>query len=269
MRASHIKYYIITAIVALAIASCTKVIDLKLGNNTGQLVIEGNVSNEDGLGVKLSRNVPFSSTNTYPPVTGATVIITDDFGDNLQLSETQPGTYTIANTPELRGVSGRTYTLSVQTGGQIYSAVSTLPHQVRMDSITASNSQFSSTDKQKGITVYFQDPANQVNQYRFIMTVNGVQVKNIFAYNDDFTNGRYVSIELLENDIDVYSGDTVKVEMQCIDQNMYKYWFTLSQQEGNNPGGAVAPSNPPTNITPATLGYFSAHTTQSLTLVVR
>jgi len=269
MRSTHIKYYIIITIVALAIASCTKVIDLKLGNNTGQLVIEGNVTDSGDFIVNLTRNVPFTSTNTYPPVTGATVTITDDHGDNLNLTEKQSGTYTFPKFFGVFGVSGRTYNLSVQTNGSTYTATSTMPQKVQMDSITANNSQFTSKDKQKGITVYFQDPVDQVNQYRFIMYVNGVQVKNIFAYNDDFTNGRYVSFQLIENDIKIFSGDTVKVEMQCIDKPIYTYWYTLMQQQGDDPGGGVAPSNPPTNITPATLGYFSAHTVQDLTLVVK
>ena len=78
-----------------------------------------------------------------------------------------------------------------------------------------------------------------------------------------------VSLDLQESDVDIYAKDTVTVEMQCIDRPVYNYWFTLSQQQGDNPGGAVAPSNPPTNFTPATLGYFSAHTTQGITMTVK
>ncbi|HEX3384292.1 MAG TPA: DUF4249 domain-containing protein, partial [Mucilaginibacter sp.] len=59
------------------------------------------------------------------------------------------------------------------------------------------------------------------------------------------------------------------VEMQCIDKPIYTYWYSLMQLQVNNPGGQVAPSNPPTNISPTTLGYFSAHTTQTMTLVVK
>jgi hypothetical protein len=83
------------------------------------------------------------------------------------------------------------------------------------------------------------------------------------------TDGRYVSRNLRENDIDIYSGDTVTVEMQCIDKPIFTYWNTLDQQQSQGLQGAVAPANPPTNITPATLGYFSAHTTQSETIVVK
>ena len=80
----------------------------------------------------------------------------------------------------------------------------------------------------------------------------------------NFQDGRYVSLDLLENDIDIYPADTVKVEMQCIDKPVYTYWFTLMQQSTEGPGGGVTPANPPSNITPLTLGYFSAHTSQSI-----
>jgi hypothetical protein len=122
---------------------------------------------------------------------------------------------------------------------------------------------------EKVITVHYQDPVGTGNQYRFVMYVNNVEVKSVFAFNDDFTNGRYVHNELREDDIKIYPGDTVTVEMQCIDKPIYTYWLTLMQQGNNGPGGAVAPSNPPTNISPATLGYFSAHTTQSKTIIVK
>jgi hypothetical protein len=94
-------------------------------------------------------------------------------------------------------------------------------------------------------------------------------VKSVFAFDDEFINGKYVDLDLEENDIDIYPQDKVRVEMQCIDKPVYKYWYTLAQQQANNPGGQVAPANPPTNITPAILGYFSAHTTQSITIVVK
>lgn len=119
------------------------------------------------------------------------------------------------------------------------------------------------------MTVYFNDPAGVKNQYRFVMYVNGKEVNTIFAFDDQFIDGKHVTLDLQQNETDIYPGDTVRVEMQNIDRPVYIYWFTLEQQQGNNPGGAVAPSNPPTNITPATLGYFSAHTTQSLSIIAR
>jgi hypothetical protein len=267
MKMINLKYYTCLLLIALLASSCRKVIDLNLGNQTGQLVIEGNITNKlDTQYVKLSRNVPFTSTNTYPVVTGATVILDNNNGKRVQLTEGPAGTYTVGNA---FGTAGRTYTFTVEAGGKTYTANSTMPQTVALDSISAKSSIFDKSKNRRMITVYFQDTPNVPNQYRFIMYVNKVQVKSIFAFDDEFIDGKYTSLDLQENDIDIFPGDTVTVEMQCIDKPVYTYWYTLMQQQANNPDGAVAPANPPTNITPATLGYFSAHTTQSITLVVR
>ncbi|MDB5154953.1 MAG: hypothetical protein JWR54_3704 [Mucilaginibacter sp.] len=267
MRIINLKYYTALPLILLIAASCRKVINLDLGNNTGQLVIEGNITNAAGTQyVTLSRNVPFTSTNTYPAVTGATVIFDNNNGKRVQLTEGPAGTYAINNA---YGTAGRTYTLSVAADGTTYTANSTMPEVVVLDSISSKSSIFDASKNKRQITVFFQDPPDVSNQYRFILFVNKVQAKSIFAFDDEFINGKYVNLDLQQNDIDIYPGDTVTVEMQCIDKPIYTYWYTLMQQQGNNPGGAVAPANPPTNITPAALGYFSAHTMQRITLVVR
>jgi len=268
MNIATLKYFSGLLLLVLLAASCTKVIDLKLGNHTGELVIEGNFTNDPGPQyVKLSRNVPFTSTNTYPPVTGATVTIFDNTNNHhFSMIEGPAGTYSVSRGV---GIAGHSYTMSVTVDGQTYTGNSTMPGIVTMDSITSSSNFLNKNDSQRMITVYFQDPINAANQYRFVMNVNHVQVKSIFAFDDEFSNGKYVNLDLQENSINIYPNDTVTVEMQCIDKPVYDYWYTLMQQQGDNPGGAVAPANPPTNITPTTLGYFSAHTTQTITLVVK
>ena len=101
------------------------------------------------------------------------------------------------------------------------------------------------------------------------MYVNGVQVKDVFAFDDQFNDGLAASEVLRETDVDIYAGDTVTVQMQCLNKPIYTYWFTLSQQSANGPGGSVTPSNPPSNISPVSLGYFSDHTTQTITIVAK
>jgi hypothetical protein len=267
MKMISLKYFTGLLLLFILATSCKKVIDIDLRNQSGELVIEGNFTDViDTQVVKLSRNVPFTGTNTYPPVTGASVTMDNHHGRITTFTEGPAGFYSVS---PLGGIPGRTYTLSVVVDGKTYTADSTMPQVVAMDSITARPSIFDNGKGQKVITVYFRDPPGVANQYRFVLFVNHVQVKDVFAYDDEFVNGKYVSLDLQENDIDIYAGDTVEVEMQCIDKPVYNYWFTLSQQQADNPGGAVAPSNPPTNFTPATLGYFSAHTTASITLAVK
>jgi hypothetical protein len=267
-----LKTYIKFLFFLPVLASCTKVIDLNLNNTAGELVIEGNITNVAGPQIiKLSQNVPFSTTNVYPPVSGAKVTVSDQAGHSYSFTEGPSGTYTIAG---LVGIAGNTYNMLVAVNSKNYQASSVMPAPVLLDSITSKDDEFNTSKHDKVITAYFQDPAGIANQYKFVMYVNNVQAKDIYTINDQFNDGRYVTIDLREDDSNtgsdagIHSGDTVTVEMQCIDKPIYTYWFTL-QQQGNGPGGGVTPSDPPTNITPTTLGYFSAHTTQTKTIVVK
>src|SRR5579863_7588365 len=144
MKNISLKYFICIPVILLAFASCKRVIQLDLGNHTGELVIEGNLSNVYGQQyVTLSRNVPFTNTNTYPAVTGAVVSISDTLGHHYDLIEGPAGTYSIN---QVNGVSGTAYTLSVTTGGTTYTAKSTMPQVVALDSITSKNSLFDASN---------------------------------------------------------------------------------------------------------------------------
>lgn len=265
MRHNRLTYLILLVLMAM-IASCQKVISLKLNNSSPQLVIEGNLTNEDGIQyVVITKSVPFTGTNDFPRVSGALVSVKDDStGRVFNFHEDTAGVYSYY---PMRGHTGRKYTMTVTTGGQTYTASSTMPEQVNLDSVTAKISSFGKSDL-RTITVNYQDPPNEANQYRFVMTVNGIETSTIFTDDDSFTNGRYVHQDLFENSTDIHYHDTVSVEMQCIDRNVYEYWFSLSQQQGNGPGGGTTPSNPPSNFNNNALGYFSVHTTQTKRIIV-
>jgi len=267
MQQIKFRYTIIlAAIILIAATSCQKVINIKVNNAAPQLVIEGNLT--DVLGpqfVSITKSVPFTSTNVFPTVSGAIVTITDSIGDVYNLTEGPAGIYA---TYPLKGLYGETYTLTVKTGGKIYTASSTMPYPVPLDSLT-DKKQILSNNNLYTITVNYQDPPNIANQYRFILYVNSQQAGTIFTNDDSFTNGRYVREDLFETGSDIHLKDTATVEMQCIDENVYKYWFSLSQQQGNGPGGGTTPANPPSNFNNNALGYFSAHTTQMKSIIVK
>ena len=259
------KYHILlAAFILLASTSCQQVIDLKLDNAAPQIVIEGIVTNQAAVQtVKISESVPFSNTNTFPPVSGAIVTITDNHNNTYNLTEGVPGTY---NSIKFQGRVGYVYMLTVQLKGKTYTATSVMPAPVRFDDLTYKDG-FFNADK-KLVTVHYQDPLNIANQYHFLMFVNGVQVKTIIENDDNFSNGRYVDFDLFEDNIDIRIGDQVVVEAQCTDRNMFLYWFSLSQQQGGG-GAAPTPSNPPTNLSGGALGYFSAHTVQRLAIAIK
>jgi hypothetical protein len=266
MQLNKFNYHILVAVlILLGNSSCQRVIDLKLDNAATQLVIEGNVTNVHGAQyVTISQTVPFTNTNTFPAVSKATVTIADDRGNTYNLVEgTTPGTYISVFT----GRPGITYTLTVITNGKTYTGSSTMPQPVFFDQLSYSNNTFKNNTEL--ITVNYQDPINVPNQYRFVLYVNGVQDKTIFDANDNFNDGSVVSFPLYQNNDDIVLGDTVVVEEQCIDKNMFTYWFSLSQQQNNGQGGGTAPSNPPANLSNNALGYFSAHTEQRQSVIIK
>jgi hypothetical protein len=267
MQISKFKYHILVAVLILLLnSSCQKVINIQVDNAVSQLVIEGNITNQSAPQyVKISQSVPFTNTNIFPAVSGATVTVIDNKGVVYKFTEsTTAGIYVSSR---FTGKVGNTYTINVLLNGKTYTGSSTMPILVNFDQLTYRNDFFNNTTD-KIMTVHYQDPASIANQYRFVMYVNSVQVKDIFVANDNFTDGGYIDLDLFERDIKVKIGDTVSVEMQCIDKNIYTYWFSLSQQSNNNAGGGTAPSNPPSNLSNNALGYFSAHTTQKQTLVI-
>lgn len=259
------KYSLLVAAITLLLFSgCEKVIDLKLKNASPQIVIEGNVTNQLAIHtVKISQSVPFTDSNIFPSVSGAIVTINDDHGNVYNLTETSPGTY---STPKFTGRSTYKYTLTVIVNGQTYTASSVMPPFVRVDNLSYKDS-FFSKDK-KIMTVHYQDPPGVANQYHYVLFIDNVQIKNtILVNNDNFTNGRYVDDDLFQNDNDILVGQTVTVEAQCIDNNIYTYLFSLREQLTGGP--APTPSNPPSNLSNNALGYFSAHTLQRLSTVIK
>jgi hypothetical protein len=167
------------------LSACTRVIHPDLGDDAGQIDIEANITNVDSPQVIYMRtNVAFSDSNTYPPVTGANVAVSDEAGNRYDFTETQPGRYV---SPPFAGGSGIVYTLRASVNGQSYIATSKMPSTVRMDSLTNKNrplNRHQDGRDQKVISVYYQDPPGVVNQYRFVEWVNGVQVKSVFTYDD-------------------------------------------------------------------------------------
>jgi len=254
----------ILIILVSGLISCKQVIDINVSSASSLLVIEGNVTDQLGTQtVTLSRSVDYNSTNVFPTVSGAVITINESTGVNYKLTETSPGTYIVNR---LKGKTGEAYTLNVVLNGQSYTATSIMPPAVPLDSLTLVEQAFGSRTV-KTVAVNFRDPPGISNQYKFVMYINGVQVKRIFTQNDVYTDGNNIVI-MLYQDIDLKKGDRVDVDMQCIDAPIYNYWNSLSNQGGNGPQNSATPANPPSNISNNALGYFSAHTIQRKSTII-
>lgn len=254
----------IAVFAGMLLCGCEKVIELKLDNSAPVVVIDGGINdqNENQI-VKISKTYSFTEPNKFNGVTGAKVVLTRPNGSTVTYSEVSPGIYQSVKT---RGVPGNKYVLDVTIGDEKYTATSTMPAKVVLDSLTFK--QFNLFGKiSTYIAVNYNDPANVVNQYRYILKAKG-KIEEDMVSNDRFNNGNKVSDVIFYKLDDLVAGDSLKVEFQCVDANVYRYFYSLKQSSGNS-GPPVAPSNPVSNFSNGALGVFNSYTTSTRTAVIK
>jgi len=253
------------------LSSCEKVIDVDLNSADKKYVIEAVVTDKTGTSyVSIMRTKNVDDDNFPDIVSGANVSIQEN--GNTTYTFTKDPNNNHYEAPGLTGKSGARYNLTVTINGQTFTAESTMPAKVNLDSIYISD-ELIFTSKRKVVNAVFDDPPGLGNSYRFIQFVNGLQEIQTMIRNDDYSDGRKIVNKLfyLSNDDEekrnIKSGDQVMIDMLCIEPAVYKYWFSLDRSSIGN-GQQATPSNPVSNIKGGALGYFSAQTIQTKTLVV-
>lgn len=247
--------------------SCEKVIDVKVDDASPKYVIEGVLSNESGgCVVKVSQTKGLGDNNQMAGVGSAVVRITENGSAAVTLTESATGIYQ----GPLVGAPGKTYTLQVTIGREVFTATSTMPRYVGIDSVYTAFMDWMG-EKEYYPNVVYTDPAEKGDAYRFVLYINGTKTKDLFGQNDDLSNGRRNTVSLFsEDDLqdDLKPGDELRVELQSIDPQVYKYWFSL-WQGATGEGNAASPANPVTNIRGGALGYFSAHAVSARAVILR
>jgi len=270
MKTSGYSHGLILLLSALIVSfsSCEKVIDLKLKPADTRYVIEGVVSDQEGGSyVSITQTKEFDADKGYEPVGGAAIIISDDEGNTTTLAQGDDGLY---RHPAFKGISGKTYHLKVQLDGKSYTASSTMPAPVPIDSMYISKEDFFD-EEYLMVHVTFVDPAGMNNYYSFDQYINGLKVKEVFYDNDELRDGAnydYVIFNLSETDrFRLKPGDSVRIDMHSTDAAVYKYWYSL-YQGATGTGNSASPANPVSNMQGGALGYFSAQTSEIRTLYV-
>lgn len=255
---------------ALMLSSCEKVIDLNLNEAEKRYVVEGVITDQTDARVTVSQTKNFNEDNSLATVSNATVQLSEAGGTVTTLTETSPGIYTA---PGLKGSSGKTYLLTVKVDGQTFTAQSTMPQRVNFDTLYVTD-EFLFGENRRTANTEYQDPPGRGQYYRFVQYINGKKEPTIFYQNDEYTDGNYVNNKLFyfpedddNEDQKIKTGDELRIDMFCIDANVYKYWFSLDRSATGESGQAT-PSNPVSNLKGGALGYFSAQTTQTKTITV-
>lgn len=184
---------------------------------------------------------------------------------------------------DLKGVAGKTYHLEVKSGDGVYSATTTIPVHVPIDSMWIENDP--ELEDLGKLWMRFQDDPDANNYYRNFIRVRNESEKFFPAYQstivDRVFNGElydYPVLHLpesfleLDEDILFAKGDTIALKFCTIDRESFEYWRALEQElylVGNPFGssGNDIPSNVSGNL--PVLGIWTGYGVTQKTILYK
>ena len=223
------------------LSACEKEIKVDLKDAEQKFVVEAFITDSLGFNeVKITKSAGFYDDNIFPPVSGASINITDG-NSNYSFTEIEPGIY---KSNSIIAQQGITYTLNINHTEFQTSATSTVPTKIEIDSLAIEETVgFGGKDYRP--RVYFSDPANEQNYYRFILYINNKKQNDIYALSDLYFNGKNTSYPLFGSNVKPL--DTIKVELYSIDKANYIYFNTLDEIANSGFSGTI-PGNPENNF---------------------
>lgn len=256
------KNIILPTLLALALFSCEKTVELDLEQVEQATIIEGLITDQPGRQyVRISRSMGFYDQGQNPAVSGAVVTVDDSEGHSYAFVEQAPGYY-VPKAP-FTGKVGATYTLTAQVGESVYTATEPMNYVPPFDSLTVRiDAEEQADPEDEGrfyeVLVYIKEPQATVDYYlaKFYRndTIQNWDGEWAFAYDD-----LLLSEDISNLPIPFYyaEGDMARVEMYAITRECYKYYLDLNENI-NNDGGMFSgqPANLRTNIEGGAIGYF-------------
>jgi len=269
--------YIKTAVILFGamilplIMGCEEVINIELKNVEPRLVIEGVISDQpEHSWFAVSKTTDYFEPNDFPMISGAFITVTDNIGQVDTFTEVQPGIY---SAPDLVGQIGRTYNASVTVDSITYTATSSIPAPITIDSVRTEYQEGGGfgPEEDEGYRLYvnFTDPPDIPNYGRLKITLNDSLLPDYYLYDDDFTDGNPIEYDYFNQVFQI--GDSLTIEYVSMDSVTFDYFRTLvsvTAYEEDNGGDPAAPANPLTNWNNDALGYFGAFSVNLRTLIV-
>jgi hypothetical protein len=160
----------------------------------------------------------------------------------------------------------------VTTGGKTYTATSTMPDPVPIDTISQDILFFGNlggNGKIKFVKIQYRDPKGKTNFYRFVEIINGKPTDAILIDNDVLRDGDIITQDIFRRDPPVVTGDTITILIQTIDKNVFNFFSQLSQISNDFGGQSASPANPASNFDNGALGYFSAYAVRSKSIIIK
>lgn len=247
------------------IVACQKEIKIDLNDSIQKTVITANlIANDSVVVVHVSKTSSYFEGYADNYINNATVTISENNGAETLIPFTENGIYKLTG---YLATVGANYTIKVVHDGLEYSATQLLNAPIQLLPSTSEFREASIFAPEGYIVTYsYQDPSTMGNAYRVIYTYDGKRFdkfSEINIFTDDFTNGNIMEGKPFE----VFEiGDTVITELQTINKSVYNYFYQL---QINTSSFTAANGNPNYVWTNQALGYFSAYSYDTDTIIIQ
>jgi len=255
------KPFLLNGILFLQLFSCEEIVENpSLESAPPRLVVDAWLTNQPRTSfVKLTNSQPYNQQNIAPTVSNAIISITDEDGTQMSFIEKEMGTYYPEN-EDYKGEEGKTYRLKVEVDEKVYSATSTMPNAIPIDSLSFQE-RVDDPIFQDGVyvTAHFQDPPFINNYYYWLFWVDEMPFDDglIHINSDQNLDGIYFNFEFFEP---VEFDQLFEVELYMLSKPAYDYYRGLSLLTDIGTANQISLENPVTNLSNNALGFFAAST---------
>ena len=247
-------------------AGCERELPIDVPQTVGRPVVEANVSLTDGVAeVRLTRSIGLSEVEIPPVAHAAVEAVHVPSGKKYTLLYHEKGWY--RSMERVVGAPGDRFAFAASFDGATAHAQCTVPlGVVPIDSMRlARRKPVMGPVSDSAYTAYvsFTDPRGP-NYYHLRVWVNSQIKSQITAFSDMLFDGQPYTLPC---NLTLYPKDTVRVELQHVAPEVYRYYFELRRAQS---AMSDAPANPTSNVAgmEGVLGYFSAYTASSMTSVL-
>jgi len=262
----------------LALASCTEEFQLDT-NNEKQLVIVDALITDGKPPYSIRLTTSSNLSNSSLPILGASIIITDNYGnkdsliseyterylyyydgpskkDSTYYIDTQRGDEGYYRTQTLVGKPGVTYKINIKWQGEEYTSECYMPYCPKIDSVTYKLKKGAVGKSDVYIPhIWFKDNPETKDYYLF-KTYGGGGAWSRSILSDELLSSDAQGLNVFQGESADWWRDSYpmpssyyRIEMYSITEEVYNYYESLITQFRTDGGSYTpAPASPPTNI---------------------
>lgn len=289
----------IVALLAVLLTSCEKEVKINLESSPPQVAVQGTIETNQPPFVILTSSISFFSridlaTFEKSFIHDADVTVSDgtktiklreysfDTGGSFKFYVYSLDTANLSNI--ILGENGKTYTLSITTGGKTYTSTTKIPLPQGVDSMWFDEPLFGGedmSDSLKQLFVNYADPDTLGDYVRYFTARNSEPFYPSGNFSDEIINGKKVNkIGLaagypanngevsLDSLIYFLRGDTVTLRWCAIDRGVYTFWNTLDFAKNAVGNPFSTPINPVSNIKNGAVGVWAGYGVYTKTVIV-